>query len=418
MYQIFRVNKVVSLIPALALVFLSYTISSGQKIKRAALREEMDSILLAHVDRGDIPGAVVQIKKGKKRIHRQAYGYARLYDSQKRVLPDPEKMTVNHIFDLASLTKVIGTTTALMWLVDHRQISLDDPVAKYLEAFNTPEKMGIRIRHLLSHSSGLYEWYPLYYRASSRAESYSLIASLPLKYKLGEDRHYSDLGFVILGQLIERVSGMTLDQFMEQKIFKPLGMRKTLYNPLQKKHFRKIAATSHGNPYEKRMVYDSTLGFQVKGIDPEAWNGWRTHTLMGEVNDGNAWYANGGVSGAAGLFSTARDVQKVIDLILNPDRVSPFISKKTIDSFLSKDRYKNGLGWMMDTTYSFIRGGPEGSFGHTGFTGTSIAVIPACNISIVLLINRQHTGLSDQGLYYNVGPIREQVFKAVLKYCR
>lgn len=418
MIYIFNCKKVTGLVSTLVFVLLIYTVSTGQRVNKATLIAEIDRILLAHVNRRDIPGAVIQIKQGHKRIYRHAYGYAQLYDSQKGILPAPEKMTINHLFDIASLTKVVGTTTALLWLIDHQRISLDDPVGKYLAAFDTPEKKGIRIRHLLSHSAGLYEWYPLYYRASSQKETYSLIGNLPLKYGIGEGRHYSDLGFVLLGQIIEQVSGKPLDQFLTQTIFKPLGMRKTRYNPLNKGRFRKIAATSHGNPYEKRMVYDSTLGFQVKEIDPESWNGWRTYTLRGEVNDGNAWYANGGISGAAGLFSTAGDIQKVIDKILNPTKVKPFISQKTIDAFLTKDQYNNGLGWMMDTTNTFIRGGPEGSFGHTGFTGTSIAVIPAYGISIILLINRQNTGLSAKGVYYNVGPIREQVFKAVLKYCQ
>ncbi len=418
MIYTFKCKKATGLLSTLVFVILICTVSSGQKGNKATLIEEIDRILLAHVNNRDIPGAVIQIKQGHHRIYRQAYGYAQLYDSLKRILPVPEKMTVNHIFDIASLTKVIGTTTALLWLVDHKQISLDDPVGKYIAAFDTPEKKEIRIRHLLSHSAGLYEWYPIYYRASSQKETYSLIGNLPLKYGIGEGRHYSDLGFVLLGQIIERVSGKSLDQFLTQTIFKPLGMKKTRYNPPKKGRFRKIAATSHGNPYEKRMVYDSTLGFQVKEIDPETWNGWRTYTLRGEVNDGNAWYANGGISGAAGLFSTAGDIQQVIDRLINPAMVQPFLSKNTIDTFLTKDRYENGMGWMMDTANTFIKGGPEGTFGHTGFTGTSIAVIPAYDISIILLINRQNTGLSAKGLYYNVSPIREQVFKAVLKYCQ
>jgi len=166
------------------------------------------------------------------------------------------------------------------------------------------------------------------------------------------------------------------------------------------------------------MVYDSTLGFKVKEIDPQQWNGWRTYLLKGEVNDGNAWYANGGVSGAAGLFSTAADLQKLVDMLINKGmtRHGRFLSPETVTTFLTKDKFSNGLGWVMDTENSFMKNAPEGSFGHTGFTGTSIAVIPSENISVIILINRQNTGLSDEGNYYNPNPLRMQIFMAVLRY--
>jgi serine-type D-Ala-D-Ala carboxypeptidase len=166
------------------------------------------------------------------------------------------------------------------------------------------------------------------------------------------------------------------------------------------------------------MVYDSTLGFKIKEIDPAQWNGWRTYILRGEVNDGNAWYANGGISGAAGLFSTAKDLQKLVDMLGNNGMSGSkqFISRKTVEIFLTKDKFNNGLGWMMDPVNSFMKNAPEGSFGHTGFTGTSITVIPRERISIILLINRQNIGLLKNGEYYNVNSIRLQVFNTVSKY--
>lgn len=136
------------------------------------------------------------------------------------------------------------------------------------------------------------------------------------------------------------------------------------------------------------------------------------------MNDGNAWYANGGISGAAGLFSTVDDLQKLVDMLLNNGKVGSkqFISDRTVKTFLTIDKFNNGLGWMMDQNNSFMKDSPEGSFGHTGFTGTSIAVIPRDKISVILLINRQNTGLLDNGEYYNLNPVRLQVFKAVIKY--
>ena len=403
-------------------LFFVTLILNGQgttfKAKKVRLNSEIDSILQNQVDMDKIPGAVILIKKDNRVICRHAYGYAQKYDYNHELLSPPEKMTVRHLFDIASLTKVIGTTTSIMLLEDRGEVNIEDPVCKYIKAFNTPDKKEITIRHLLTHSAGLYEWYPMYYLASNKQECFRLIGELPLVYPVGEQRRYSDLGFVLLGEIIEIVSGMPLDQFMKKNIFQPLGMKNTTFNPLTSGHYKKIAATSAGNPYEKRMVYDSTLGFKVKGIDPAQWNNWRTYVLKGEVNDGNAWYANGGISGAAGLFSTADDLQKLVNMLIHKGMVGSkqFISARTIGTFLTKDKFNNGLGWMMDPDYSFMKDAPEGSFGHTGFTGTSITVIPAEKISIILLINRQNTGLLEDGEYYNVNPIRLQVFDAVLKY--
>lgn len=386
------------------------------KNKRSVLISNLDSILQNQVNLDLIPGAVIQVKQGRRVIYRHAYGYAQKYNYDHMAMVPPDKMNTRHLFDLASLTKVIGTTTAMMILVDRGKIHLDDPVYQYLPGFDTVDKKNVTIRHLLTHSAGLTEWYPMYYRASNKHQTYSLIEGLPLKYPVGSGRHYSDLGFVLLGEIVELVSGLPLDEFLTREIFIPLHMKKTGFNPLRHIKASKIAATSHGNPYEKRMVHDSTLGFKLNEIDPESWNGWRTYTLRGEVNDGNAWYANGGISGAAGLFSTARDVQKLVDLLMGKSKYPQILSSKTIHTFLTKDQFNNGLGWMMDPANSFIKNGPEGSFGHTGFTGTSISVIPAHDISIILLINRQNKGLLPTGDYYNVSPVRQQVFQAVLNF--
>ena len=400
------------------LYLLSYSQNTIPAKARAKLRAEIDSILQSQVDRDKIPGAVVLIKKDNKVIYRHAFGYAQKYDFNHNLLNPPEKMKVNTLFDIASLTKVIGTTTSVMLLADRGLISIDDPVCKYIGAFNTPDKKDITIRHLLTHTAGLYEWYPLYYLASNKQEAFRLTEGLSLMSPVGEERRYSDLGFVLLGEIIEIVSGLPLEQFMKQNIFQPLGMKNTTFNPLASVGPGKIAATSAGNPYERRMVYDSTLGFKIKEIEPGQWDGWRTYMLKGEVNDGNAWYANGGISGAAGLFSTAGDLQKLIDMLINKglSGSEQFISGKTIETFITKDKFNNGLGWMMNPDNSFMKNAPEGSFGHTGFTGTSIAVIPRDKISVILLINRQNCGLSDEGEYYNLSPVRLQVFNSVMKY--
>jgi serine-type D-Ala-D-Ala carboxypeptidase len=406
------------------ILFLFTLISKCQgtipEMKKTGLTAEIDSILQSQVDNDKIPGAVILIKKGDRVVYKHAYGYAQKYDYAHNLLDPPDKMTVDHLFDIASLTKVVGTTTSVMLLADRGLINIEDPVCKYIKAFSTADKKNITIRNLLTHTAGLYEWYPLYYRASNKQESYRVIGELPLMFPVGVQRHYSDLGFDILGEIIEIVSGLSLDDFMKQNIFQPLDMENTCFNPLKSLGNVKIAATSAGNPYEKRMVHDSTLGFKVKEINPEHWNGWRTYVLKGEVNDGNAWYANGGVSGAAGLFSTAEDIQKLVDMLMNNGMSGSkqFISSETIKTFLTKDKFNNGLGWMMDPSNSFMKNAPEGSFGHTGFTGTSITVIPNRKTSIILLINRQNTGLLNNGEYYSTSSVRLQIYNTVSKYLK
>lgn len=391
----------------------------AQKTQQDNFAKTVDSILQSAVNNKLIPGAVIEIKKDNKVICRKAFGFAERNDDHNQPLAHPIPMNANNLFDLASLTKVVGTTTAIMLLVDRGLIKVNDPVGKYLPAFDTGTKKQITIRHLLTHTAGLITWYPLFYRAHTKREAYRVIDELPLAFPVGRQRRYSDLGFILLGEIIEKVSGTSLDQFVKKNIFVPLGMNHTTYNPLAS-GFTKFAATSHGNPYETRMVHDTSLGFVFKEIDPGQWNGWRTYTLRGEVNDGNAWYALKGVSGHAGLFSTIEDIQKLVDMLMNRGKVKGkhFISEKTIQLFLTQDDFKNGLGWMMDTGDSFMKNGPEGTFGHTGFTGTSIAVVPSLKLSVVLLINRQNMGLLPIGYYYNPNPLRRAIFEAALSECK
>lgn len=403
----------------LVLIFILFSFNYSLGQKKEKLIEDINTILQNEIEQANIPGAVILIKQSNKELYKKAYGYAQLYDYGNHKLETPEKTTVNHIYDLASLTKVIGTTTSVMLLVDKGIIQVDDPVSNYIKAFDTEEKKDITIRHLLNHTAGLIEWYPFYYYSDNREDTYKIVGKLPLKYPVGSGRHYSDLGFMLLGQIIETVSNQPLDEFMIEHIFEPLHMKNTGFNPLKDKSIDKIASTSHGNPFEKRMVSDASLGFKPDSLNPEQWNGWRKYTLIGEVNDGNAWHANEGVSGHAGLFSTVEDLQKLVDVLQLKGKTEngQFISEKTINQFLTQDEFNNGLGWVMDANSAIIKNAPKGSFGHTGFTGTSIAVVPKYDISIILLINRQNMGLLKTKSYYNLNPVREKVFKVVMEYC-
>jgi CubicO group peptidase (beta-lactamase class C family) len=355
-----------------------------------------------------IPGGVFLVSKDGRVIHERAFGYAQLNDYQGRRLVTPLAMHTSTMFDLASVTKVMATTMATMLLVDRGKIDLDAPVSRYLPDFRGPHLDSITVRHLLSHSAGLVQWQPLYYHASNTAQTYGVIRDMPLQWGVGDARHYSDLGFMLLGDIIERVSGQRLDAFLEQNLYRPLGLRSTTFNP--KGHgFTEFAATEQGNVYEKHMVYDSTFGYRYLG-DPTAWNGWRQYVLNGEVDDGNSYYANGGVAGHAGLFSTAADLRVLLDLLNNRGSYGgrQYIRPEVIDAFLTRDKYENYLGWQAP---SYL---PAGTFSHTGFTGTYVAGVPQFKLVIVLLTNRQNIGTDARGYFPDVGPLQQAVARAIV----
>lgn len=407
--------KKAPLIVAAVICFASCSSSENHSKTQIHTIPAIDSLIIRAIDQHHIPGAVIRVQRDDSILHRKAYGYAQRYDMQLNEVDQSEKMTPEHLFDLASLTKVCATTFGIMMLVDRGKIQLDDPIHTWLPEFDSSEKKQITVRHLLSHSAGLYQWKPTYYYAENKTEQYTYIAELPLNWPVGEGRHYSDLGFMLLGDIIESVSGEPLEQFLRRELYKPLNLLHTTFNPSEKK-FTNIAATSHGNPFEKHMVYDNSFGYEVD-VDPESWEGWRNYTLHGEVNDGNAWYAAGGVAGHAGLFSNVDDLQKLITLLLDQGayRGKQLISSAVIDTFLTKNRFGNGLGWAMNPNIISTQGAPPGTFGHTGFTGTNIAVLPALNLSVILLTNRQHAGLQEDGYYYDLSALRQQIVDAVLE---
>ncbi|HEY3112420.1 MAG TPA: serine hydrolase [Gemmatimonadaceae bacterium] len=355
-----------------------------------------------------IPGAVFLVSKDGRVVHQRAFGYAQLNDYFGHRLVNPRPMRITTMFDLASVTKVMATTMAMMLLVDRGQVDLDAPVYRYLPDFRGPHLDSITVRHLLQHSSGLVQWQPLYYHASNTAQTYAVIRDMPLGWGVGDARHYSDLGFMLLGDIVERVSGQRLDVFLQESLYRPLGLRSTSFNP--KSHsFTEFAATERGNVYEKHMVYDSTFGYRYRG-DPTAWNGWRDYLLNGEVDDGNSFYANGGVAGHAGLFSTASDLHVLLDLLNNGGTYGghQYIRPLTIGLFLTHDRFDNYLGWQY---LSYL---PGGSFAHTGFTGTFVAGVPKYELSIVLLTNRQNMGTDARGYFPDIGPLQQAVAHAVV----
>ena len=206
------------------------------------------------------PGAVMVVAKNGTVLHERAFGYAQLNDYEMNRLASPRPMQVSTVFDLASVTKVMATTMAMMILVDRGQVNLSAPVYKYLPEFRGPHLDSITVRHLLQHSSGLVQWQPLYYQASNKTETLRAIRDMQLGWGVGAGRHYSDLGFMLLGYIVERVSGRTLDSFVERELYSPLRLQHTMFNPKRRgikrirgDGTRERVRASHGLRYSVRL---------------------------------------------------------------------------------------------------------------------------------------------------------------------
>jgi CubicO group peptidase (beta-lactamase class C family) len=380
------------------------------------------------VDEGRIPGAVLTVWRRGEPLLEQAYGSAQTHSygtGQYREgpsapanigiepLPTAVPMAMETVFDLASLTKVMATTMAVAILVDRDRLELDAPVSRYLPDFVQDGREAITIEHLLTHRSGLPQWKPTYYHADDADEAYAYLRSVPLEWPVGEGRHYSDLGFMLLGRIIETVSGSTLDAFVRNEFYDPLGLTATGFGGAATASGpgtdeRWYAATSHGNPFEHRMVHDTDFGYGIEG-DPTSWNGWRRYTLVGEVNDGNAHHAYGGVAGHAGLFSTARELQVILRVLLDDGEVDGrrYLGREVVDRFLEPTGEGQALGWQVPEY------GPAGAFSHTGFTGTYVLGDRESGVGLVLLTNRQNGGVDAATQYPDLAALQRGVALAI-----
>lgn len=372
---------------------------------------DLDELIEEGLRTDQFTGAVLYAGVHDSLIHAKAYGFADLYNEELRVVANPDSMSTGHIFDLASLTKIFATTYGMMALYSDGVIDPDDPIGEYLSEFDTEKHGAITISHLLSHTSGLIQWFPTYYVAENSSERRAFTAEQPLLGEPGEQRRYSDLGFMLLGDLIEEVSGQGLDRFLDERIYSPLGLENTRFN-IGHTATDNVVSTSHGNPFERKMVHDPDFGYNID-IDPDIWDEWRTYTLNGEVNDGNAFYTHGGVAGHAGLFSTADDLVKLLMALWPADNEETLFTPEAIDRFMSAVHNGNGLGWAMEPSALHAERLPDGSAGHTGFTGTNFVINPETGRWYLLLTNRQHVGTNEEGNYPNLRPLREMIAELV-----
>ena len=319
-----------------------------------------------------LPGAVVVVGRGDRILYQKAIG-------NRALVPATEPMTLDTVFDLASLTKVVATTTSVMILVEQGRIRLSDRVSSYIPGFERYGKADITIRHLLTHVSGLRPDVDLADLWMGYETAIGLAVDEVPTSRPGERFVYSDINFFLLGDIVQRVSGQPLDRFARERIFEPLGMRDTTFNPPASLAPR-IAPTESCTQY----------GWPCQGPGMAM--------LRGVVHDPTA-RRMGGVAGHAGVFSTAADLATFCRMLLGGGafqsaRILSPLAVEKMTSAASPDLETNtrGLGWDIDSTFSSNRGEllPIGSFGHTGFTGTSIWIDPATEMFVVFLSNRVH----------------------------
>jgi len=332
----------------------------------------VDALVDEAIAAGALPGAVVAVGNADRIVWQTVRG-------QRAVQPEAEPMTLDTIFDVASLTKVVATTTAVMMLVEDGRLRLNDRVATYVPGFGVHNKRDITLRHLMTHTSGLRPDVDLVPEWSGYDRAIALaVAEVPTA-RPDERFVYSDINYFLLGHIVSVVSGQPLDVFTRERIFVPLGMHDTMFNPPADLHPR-VAPTERCRPY----AYPCNAPGGT----------W----LRGTVHDPTA-RRMAGVAGHAGLFSTAADLARFCRMLLNGGTLdgvrilSPLaVARMTQPSSPDGQRATRGLGWDIDSPFSSNRGElfPVGSFGHTGFTGTSLWIDPRTSTFVVFLSNRVH----------------------------
>jgi CubicO group peptidase (beta-lactamase class C family) len=373
MKKIFLILTLLTLIAVIAVCNISNeeksALTSGNKF------EKIDSVLVHAINDSAFPGAVVLVSKDGEVIYEKGFGHI-TYDLSS------SKVDINTIYDLASLTKVIATTTAAMICIDRNLLNLDDPVYKYIPEFSENGKENILIKNLLLHNSGLPAWKKFYDKNLDADSIIKNIYAITPEYPAGTKEIYSDLGFIVLGKLIESVTKKWLDQFCYEEIFAPLEMNNTFFNP--------------PDSVKNRIPPTEFDKF------------WRNKLVQGEVHDETSSLL-GGVAGHAGLFSNVKDLSILCQLILDEGKINgkQFIQQETIVLFTRRysSQSSRALGWDTKSETKSSAGSKfsKTSFGHTGFTGTSIWIDPVRKLFVVFLTNRVYPSRKNKKII-NVRP--------------
>ena len=369
--------------------------NSGQRTTDNGPRtnDKISEFLSQRIEAGDFPSAVYLIAQGDTRVFSDAIGHS-------VVEPYRIESTTHTIYDLASLTKPLITGLLCCRRIELGELTLDSSISHYLPEFDRADKHMITIRELLTHTSGLPAWQPLYLLAENEPErALSAIANLDLEYKPGTKVVYSDLGFIALGFLVERLSHQRLSQIATTEIISALQLQHTFFNPeaaLQ----TGIAACETGNAHERDMCEPGASG---------NYKNWRNALIWGEVHDGNSYFL-GGAAGHAGLFSTAAETLILAQQFLAPR--SKLLKPETCELFRSNMtpglEEARTIGWQLAMSPESTAGAnlPPDSFGHTGFTGTSCWIDPEHERVFILLTNRTH---GRAGPFVNINAVQTSI---------
>ena len=350
--------------------------------------ENVDEVVETAINDSAFPGAVLLISDNGKIIYQKAFGHY-TYDK------NSPSMKISTIFDLASVSKVISTTTCTMICYDRGLFKLDDKVSKYIPEFAQNGKKDVTIRNLLVHDSGLRPDI-ISYKAYANSENpeqdiLNEIYSDTLIYPTGTKMVYSDLNMITMAKIIEKITGKTLDQFAHDEIFKPLGMNHTMYNP------------------------PASLKDSIAPTEKD--NYFRNRQLQGEVHDETS-FLMGGVAGHAGLFSNVNDLAKFLQMVLNKGsyKGKKIINPETVELFIKQqsELSSRALGWDTKSQNGYSSAGKffsPLSYGHTGYTGTSVWTDPTKNLFVVLLTNRVYPTRKN----IKIIRVRPKVHNAIIK---
>ncbi|HEY5884352.1 MAG TPA: serine hydrolase domain-containing protein [Pyrinomonadaceae bacterium] len=352
----------------------------------------ISTFLAERISAGDFPSAVYLVAQTGEPVFSDALGNA-------VVQPQQIPATIETIYDLASMTKPLITALLCSLQIEKGELALDKSISHYLKEFERQDVHTITVRQLLTHSSGLPAWRPLYILADSNPDrALTIIANSELEYEPGTRVVYSDLGFITLGLLIERITGKEISELAQSEIFQPLKLKRTFFNPEQAMQTG-IAACEIGNAYERETCRQTNAGEYAS---------WREELIWGQVHDGNAFFL-GGAAGHAGLFADATDTLTIANQflasrtqLLKPETCGLFRTNMT--EGLNEAR---SVGWQLAATKDSTAGHslPPDSFGHTGFTGTTCWIDPNEERVFILLTNRTHAHTLP---FTNINSVRRQ----------
>ena len=408
-------------------ITIPYPVLKDETSKHKQQFTKVDAFINDDIEQG-FPGAVLLVLKEGEIIKNTAYGYARKFADGGDLLTAPVKMTTDALFDIASNTKMFATNFALMKLVNEGKLDTSLPINHYLPTYHGAGRDLRTVKDILTHNAGYSPQVKFFTRDNDLGLKFFshdsdktknlILTQVPFAVGRSAKRMYSDTDYMLLGMIIEKITGMSLDLYVEYEIYHPLGLNNTVFNPLQK-GFRK-------NQFAATEIHGTTRGNRVSYEDV------RTYVLQGEVHDEKAYHSLAGVAGHAGLFSTAQDMAVLAQALLNRGGYGnkQLFSGKVIDQFVKPDDGNGtyGLGWRRanngDRKWHFGPYASSSAYGHTGWTGTVTVIDPEHDLAIILLTNARHSEIEGDEKNYQFkgkqfetgkyGSVISLVYEAVL----